>query len=69
MLRLKLKSCREKSGISQKKLAQKIGVDESTIIRWEKQRSKPNMKYLPLLCKALGVQPGDLLTVKEGTTE
>ena len=57
---LKLKACRETVGISQKALAGMIGVNETTIIRWEKQRTAPNTKQLVRLSEILGVAIGDL---------
>lgn len=59
---LRLKQTRERQGISQKALAQKIGVSEITIIRWEKQRTAPTVKQIAQLCAALGVMPNDLIS-------
>ena len=60
---LKLKECRERRGVSQKALAQAIGVNETTIIRWEKQRTHPNTGQLAALSKALNVSFDELLVV------
>lgn len=58
----RLKECREKRGISQKALARTLGVNETTVIRWEKQRTTPNVKQIAQLCAALGVMPNDLIS-------
>ncbi len=45
----KLKTYRMKLGLSQKKLAIKLGIDPATLGGWEKGRHKPITKYLKLL--------------------
>lgn len=62
---LRITECRKAAGLSQAALAEAVGVNECTIVRWEKRRSKPNAKYLPALCAALNVPLDELLTMKE----
>ena len=38
-----LKYLREKQGLSQNKLAEKVGVNQTTIARWETEEIKPSM--------------------------
>lgn len=63
---LRLAALRRSRGISQAALAEMIGVNECTIVRWEKGRSKPNTKFIPDLCKALNVSLEELWSIKEG---
>lgn len=54
----KVKELRKKLGISQEKLAARLGVSFSTVNRWEKGHAKPS--YLALdrfetLCKECGI--------------
>lgn len=60
---------RKAVGISQDELAALLGVERSTIVRWEAGRTAPQPKVRPLLAEALQVtvdQLQDLLTVTEG---
>jgi transcriptional regulator with XRE-family HTH domain len=41
----------------QKDVAKRIGVDESTITNWEKQRTVPEIRYMPDIIKFLGYDP------------
>lgn len=50
----KIKEFRKEKGISQKALADNIGVHRYTIIRWEMGRHVP-LKSMIILLKAVGV--------------
>jgi DNA-binding transcriptional regulator YiaG len=41
----------------QKDVARRLGVDESTITNWEKQRTAPEIRYMPEIIKFLGYDP------------
>jgi transcriptional regulator with XRE-family HTH domain len=45
----KLKTYRMRMGLSQKKLAEKLGIDPSTIMNWERGKHKPVNTYQKLL--------------------
>jgi len=64
---LRLKECRDIRGVSQKALAQTIGVNETTIIRWEKGQTSPTVAQVAKLCSALGCDIGDLMTIEKAT--
>jgi transcriptional regulator with XRE-family HTH domain len=51
----RLKTYRLKQGLSQKKLAIKLGIDPSSILRWEKGIHKPTPDYQKLIFKILGI--------------
>jgi DNA-binding XRE family transcriptional regulator len=42
----KLRSCRKLKGLSQKKFAQQLGVDPSTLSSWERRIHQPTRKQL-----------------------
>ncbi len=43
--------------MTQAELAERLGVTEYTIWRWENGRNLPTIVVLPALCRALGVRP------------
>jgi transcriptional regulator with XRE-family HTH domain len=43
--------------LHQKQVAEKIGVDEDTIYRWESNESKPQIKFFPAIIEFLGYSP------------
>lgn len=57
-----LKFLRENKGISQNKLAALVGVNQTTIARWENQEIAPSIDNVEILAKALKVELPDLLT-------
>lgn len=60
-IRLTLKAARVNAGLTQKQLANLIGISESTMIKWEKNNGK-DMKLADFrkLCKILEVNPNDI---------
>ena len=45
----KLLLCRKTLGLSQEKLAKKLGVDESTLADWEAEKHRPTRRSLKLI--------------------
>ena len=56
-----LKYLREKKGLSQNKLAEKIGVNQTTIARWEDDNRIPTIDNAIDVAEALNVPLPDLL--------
>lgn len=56
-----LKYLREKKGLSQNKLAEKVGVNQTTIARWETEEIKPSIDNVEQIANALNVSLPDLL--------
>lgn len=65
----RIRKFREELGISQKQLAEQIGVSNSRISNWEQGINRPDADILAKLCTALNVSPSSLLGVKLSTDE
>jgi DNA-binding XRE family transcriptional regulator len=44
-------------GLFQKQVAEQIGVDEETIFRWESNKSRPQVRFIPATIKFLDYNP------------
>ncbi len=44
-------------GLLQREVAEQIGVDESTITNWERQRTLPEIRHMPEIIQFLGYVP------------
>ena len=53
---------RKERGLTQKQLAEEIGVSDKRISKWECGNGLPEMSSIPLLCKALGINVNELLS-------
>ena len=62
-----IKFYREKCGLSQDELGDKIGISGKTISSWEIGRTEPNMGYVQALCEAFNINANDLIYGKEDT--
>ena len=56
----KIRNLRKAAGLSQKELAEKVGVDISAISLWENGKTYPTYTNILKLAEALGCKPGDL---------
>lgn len=56
-----LKSLRKQSGMTQKQVAEHLGVVESCYANWEQGRTEPNIETLRKLCDLFTVNADDLL--------
>jgi transcriptional regulator with XRE-family HTH domain len=58
----RLRSLRERAGLSQSELAEKIGTDERHISRWEQSPPEPEFAIVERLAFALGMPAVELLS-------
>lgn len=59
----RIRKYREDRKLSQKQLAELIGVSNSRVSNWEQGINRPDADILAELCKALQVSPSELLDV------
>ena len=59
----RIRKYREELGLSQKELADKIGVSNSRVSNWEQGINRPDADMLAEICMALNVSPSLLLNV------
>ncbi|MBQ9031702.1 MAG: LexA family transcriptional regulator [Parasporobacterium sp.] len=59
----RLKEARRSKGLSQKELADQMQVTRNTVINWERDKSRPDYRILPALCRILETDPAALLGV------
>ena len=57
----KIKTFREKAGMSQRDLAYAIGVSQSAVAQWETGTAQPTLDNLRKVADILGISPGELL--------
>jgi len=60
---------REAKGLTQKQLADLIGVTNSRVSNWEQCVNRPDVDLLASICKALDVSPSEILDVHLSTDE
>ncbi len=51
-----LKDFRQKAGLSQRELAQKIGISQPALVRFEKGRMNPTLTFLKKIILGLGLK-------------
>lgn len=54
-IKITLAAARVNAGLTQKQLAEKCGVSESSVFNWENGKSSPKLKHLPMLEEAYGI--------------
>lgn len=57
----KLRAAREAAGMTQQELAEKIGVQQRDISRWENCRREPGVLTVKKMARALGCSMDDLV--------
>ena len=60
-------SCRIEKGLTQAQLAEKLGVSDKSISRWENGKTMPDLSLYESLCKELDIQISELLYAKKMT--
>jgi transcriptional regulator with XRE-family HTH domain len=58
---VRLRELREKNGLSQSELAERVGIPIDSIQNWEQGRTRPRIEALGKLARALGVTLDELL--------
>lgn len=56
-----MKELRERRGLTQAQIADRLNVDKSSVSKWESGDSTPLRKYRPALCELLGCTEAELL--------
>ena len=56
-----IQTLRKEKGLTQKELAEQVGVSDKTISKWENGNGIPDTMSLPLLCESLEVRVSELL--------
>ncbi|BCR36594.1 helix-turn-helix domain-containing protein [Mariniplasma anaerobium] len=64
MKALRLKEFRETKNLSQRELAQRLGITQAYYWKWEIGKSFPNAKQILKLCDTLECSPNDLFGFK-----
>ena len=61
---LKFKECREKAGLSQREVGDRLGISDSAVCLWEREEggSLPRASMLPAIAKLYGVTVDELLS-------
>lgn len=62
----KIKNARESADLTQKELAERLGVTQKDVSRWENNKITPNIETFAKICKALDASADELLEIKEG---
>lgn len=57
----RIKLARQAAGISQEKLAEKIGTKQSQVWRWESNRAEPRISFLKKITEITGVPLSELM--------
>ena len=58
-------SKRRKQNLTQEQLAEKIGVSNKTVSKWETGKTMPDYSVVELLCQVLNISVGELIAGKE----
>ena len=62
-------TCRKEKNMTQEQLAEKIGVTDKSISRWENGKTMPDLSMIPILAEILGVDVSELLNGRKMTKE
>ena len=62
-------SQRKEKGLTQAKLAERLGISDRAVSKWETGRSMPDSSIMLELCDIIGITVNDLLTGRKTTME
>ena len=61
----KRKRCRKENGMTQLELAEKMGVTDKAVSKWERDLSCPDVSSIPKLAEIFSISVDELMQVKE----
>ena len=61
--------CRKDQGLTQLQLAEKLGITDRAVSKWETGKSMPDVGMIPELCRELNITVNDLLSGEKVSTE
>lgn len=64
MPRISLEAARVNAGLTQKELAERLGVSNATVVNWEKGVTEPSLSQLRLISQISGI-PMDFIYVPD----
>lgn len=68
-LGITIASLRKKNGMTQLELAEKMGVTDKAVSKWERDLSCPDVNTLPKLAELFGVSMDELMQLKQGSSK
>ena len=60
-----LKTARKRAGVSQKELAERLGVYQKDVSRWENGERTPSVEVFARICKTLNASADKILEIIE----
>lgn len=60
-----IKSARKAAGVTQAQLAERLGVYQKDVSRWERNQREPGAVTLASICRALGASADEVLELKQ----
>lgn len=66
---MKIKTLRQARGISQQAFANQLGVDRSTVTKWETGRAEPRCAIVPRIAEALHCSIDELYETENAAPE
>jgi transcriptional regulator with XRE-family HTH domain len=60
---------RKEKGMTQEQFAEKLGVTNRSISRWENGKTMPDYSLFPIICETLGVEFSEILEGKKGQVD
>lgn len=62
---MSLVSARKNAGLTQRQVAEHLGITDAAVTQWEKGRTSPKTKLLPRLAELYGVSIDELMREEE----
>ena len=64
-----IREIRREKGMTQEQLAERLGISQRSVSRWETGKTMPDLSLYEPLCEALGIQVSELLYAQKMTNE